>query len=752
MRVNLKNILSLDTLISMALLLSILITPNRGVAQTALPVTRIQALSHLHKLEVDRKNGLDRLIAISTQLTRVEFLHSLAQLRPPRLNTFTKTHLQSDDPKIRRASYYALATMSTINPMSWIPQHLNTLPQDALDDRIALCESLSYSLHPSSSTLIMQIYASDKTHNVTLLDSCITSALYWVSLASPLFINLDQAQDLSLVGLRAQTEHGTENRALHLIALLTQSPSLINSPDREKIFQIFTDILRAILKSKVISKHRYALTGLSAHDSLGLISGWWGIGQLTSQDKTAQDSRLSIERQKRSARLMGSEEASPLSPIILQKYFDALEEALRLNAHTKIGTLLERSLVQPYLILIGELLYVRRLPKTLAIEARRGIRLLDQLMQQSNRDKLTDNQLIIGHLKCHLSALVDHSLRRLQLLPKCTKDTILLPIVYQLSRRTMTFWGAHLKTKAIKSIFALHSALNSQTQWGLEILAQALLDVKPIGKRRPWMLKILKRLITFRSLVAQAAIEVIAEHKVKALTASVLERLKQAITYDEYAVISLGLKCLEILRYPDLDLLLLPLLDHPQTEISMLAQLMYERHKKPKVSPAQPITVPFKLEEDISPSWSKPAPIKTLTLKLKHGTIKMRISPHAFMLLKTLELALHNQFFSQGVVTRTSETRVTFSTQSKRQWTTWIYPPRSELSEDLNPKYLHDTWVLSWDPLAYDHFNQGWVFSKSIDALALMKHGVIAEVYSGEELLETALVGDKVQSVTWSTQ
>ena len=361
--------------------------------------------------------------------------------------------------------------------------------------------------------------------------------------------------------------------------------------------------------------------------------------------------------------------------------------------------------------------------------------------------------LLHDHLKCYFSALSDHSQKRMSLLQACSSNPNLRPLIVRLGVQLIEHWGSHRKTKALKKLFALFQVDKQSTKkvipydWGLELLAQALNKVSPIGRRRDWMIQKIKSLLQKRSLVAQATLEVITEHRLKILVPQVIERIEQAVTYDEYAVVVLGLKTLETISPQSLKNIIPPLQKHHHSEISTLAYILSSRYGAPEQMSQEASDLPFRLEDQISLAWTKAAKLKEFEIKLNHGSIKLRVSPHAFTSIKTLVLAINNGLIASGVITQANHERVTFSPKIKASWSTWLYPPRSEVSSHVNTRYLHDTWVLAWDPLTFDHMNFGWSFSKSSNAIGLLKHGIIAEVISGREYLGTALIGDHVESV-----
>ena len=755
-------------------LLSIVLVPlTTCFAEASLPLSKSQALAHLKKLEVDRKSGLDRLLAISPQISKIEFINALSQLRPARISSFTKSHLNDPNVKVRRATYFALALMPSIDPRSWLSKHLLqiNLNQDnhqRVEEKIAICESLAYSLHPASALILMDVYASEQGKDINLLDTCLTTAIYWVSLKQRVKISLKQAEDLITLASYPKSETGFELRALHLIALLAQSPQLILSDEQSSIHGLFKNHLVLKLKaSPSLEQLSYLVLGLNEQESLGTISEWWGVSSLNpNQNQTLDLNLRQINHRKKqlSAQLMGSESAYPLTPIILQRFVDRLDHTK--TVHLK-SFVFDRQQLKSYLNLINTLLSRRKLPKSIGQEAKRGIRVLKRTKsdlemlykvhpkheQSETNTHFEFDWLLYEHLICYLSALSDHSQRRISRLNTCSSNPNLRPLIVRLGIQMIAHWGAHRKTKALKKLFALFQPtkpaqnIKVNYDWGLEWLAQALTQISPIGRRRDWMIEQIKDLLPKRSLVAQATLEVITEHRLKLLLPQVLERIKQALAYDEYAVVVLGLKTLEAINPKALKDVLFPLQTHHHSEISTLAYILASRYGEPEPNPQTVSTKPFSLEEQISLVWLQKSKLRELEIKLSSGTIKLRVSPHAFTSIKTLDLFVKNGLFASGVITSASRERVIFSPQVKASWATWLYPPRSEITSHVNTRYLHDTWVLTWDPLTFDHMNSGWIFSRSSTAIGLLKHGIIAEVVSGQEYLESALIGDQIESL-----
>ena len=741
----------------------VLAKPSPALSEsTSIPLSKSQAQAHLRKLEVDRKLGLDRLLAISPYISKQEFMTALAQLRPARVSAFTKSHLSSLDIEVRKETYFALALMPSVDPRSWLTQHLTQLNQNQdhsqrITEKISLCESLAYSLHPASAHLIMDIYSSEPSKDINLLDSCLTTGLYWASQSQKISLTQEQADDLITLASYPKSETGVELRALHLIALLVQNPVLIQSQQQPKIYEKFKTLLLEKLNSTPNLKQlAYLVLGLDEHDVLGLIAEWWGISSLnkhTQSSSPPNDETLIQQRKYLTAQIMGSEQAVPLTPIIFQRFIDHLVQSIQANHPTKTAKL-DRSEFKAYFKLISTLLSQRKLPKSLSQEAKRGLRVLD-----SNQSIFKHDELLFDHLKCYLSALNDHGQRRFVYLPSCSQNPHLRPLIIRLGLQVIKNWGAHRKTKAFKKLFALYDSVSNKSSntieqntqrrsvnWGLELLTQALTTISPIGRRRAWMLTQIKSLIQQRALVAQATLEVIAEHRLKVLVPQVAERLQKALAYDEYAVTVLALKTLEKIAPQALKGLVRPLQKHHHSEINTLAYILSSRYEGSEAQTDEQIK-PFQLEDNISPAWSQKPQLKTFSIILKQGVIKFRASPYAFSSLKTLEQAIRQGVFSSAVVTQVNPDRIVFSPQSESSWETWLYPPRSEVASQVNTRYVHDTWVLTWDPLTFDHMNTGWSLSKSSTALSLLKHGIIAEVMSGQEYLESILIGDQVESI-----
>ena len=91
--------------------------------------------------------------------------------------------------------------MPSIDPRSWLPKHLllinqNTDETQRIEEKISLYESLAYSLHPSSALLLMDIYASETSKDINLLDSCLTTGVYWASQKQKIKLDISQANDL----------------------------------------------------------------------------------------------------------------------------------------------------------------------------------------------------------------------------------------------------------------------------------------------------------------------------------------------------------------------------------------------------------------------------------------------------------------------------------------------------------------------------------------------------------------------------
>ena len=736
--------------------------------------TQSNVQSIRRQIETERTNALDRLIAISDKITKAELLQSLSLLRISEVKTFISDHLAHPDHEVRRAAYFGLAMLSFVSPASWVPAHLKSIDGGAYKDRIAICDALALSLHPHAASVVLDVYSSltlepTAPESLMTLDHCLSAGLTLAHQGRPL--RLSRAQALRLTSLKPLTP--TSDRALNLISLLHSSPHLIDNEDRADIVEYFNEILRDILRLHKLSMRLFAIKGLSTQELLSVISPWWGIGRL-SLDYQSNEFSSAKERDRYlliTAEAMGSEETAPLSPIILQKWLDRLEQYMKSGQVPKLSRALSRRSVIPYLQLFRSLLNLRRHPKTLAREARRGLRILDDLKQLNKAtraarahyttndhvDGLIDQQLY-QHLKCHLSALVDHSVRRLRLLPGCIEHSELLPVVYLLSRRTMSQWGTHAQTRSLKRLYELHKSFGSSAHFGAEQLTQTLVTLTPMGRRKTWVIDRIKEALNQSSLISQIAIEAIAEHHISSLQSQVSDRIEDAFQRDEYAVIMIGMKCLEMLNSDLLWPWVHRLIQHHYPEIRLLGYALQSRaptqNKTQALHPSSTHTLQRskgKLKGS-GLAWGQRSNAQTLRIQLSTGEIVLRVSPHAFNLLKTLELAIVHKMFETGVVTQKSQHRVTFSAHLDREWSSWIYPPRSEPSDRLNPLPLHHTWVLTWDPLIFDHYKEGWVFSRSTEALDLMKHGVIAEVIEGAEYLETALIGDRSLSATISTQ
>ena len=724
------------------------------MAQSTPKLTEQAAQAHRRQIEAERTNALDRLIAISDSLSRAELLQSLSRLRISEVKSFITDHLKHNDIAVRRAAYFGLASLSFVDPREWVPSQLSALHDLAHQDRVALCDALAHSLHPRVGDQIfrvathhhktLQVSERSEVAELETLEHCLSAAIATLHVGHPLKITYEQAK--AIADLNPLSPSG--ERSLLMISKLIQAPHLLLGEDRAVILEFFRGVMHEIAKATDLSIIRYPLLSLDPSELLSMIAPWWGVGQISSNNASSEDQKTEHlkKRLSQSARIMGSKQSAPLSPLMIQKWLDQIEHGLS-NAQQK-GTQrsqmwsVKRADVIPYLKLIRSLLRQKRLPKPLAREARRGLRLFGELQSRPSVDRV-----LITHAVCHLSALIDHSVRRLRKLPRCLNKPDDLPLIYLLSREVMSHWGSHQQTKALQALYRLHQQKGESSIFGLELLTETLVSLSPLGRRKEWQISRIKEALKGASLIAQIAIEAIAEHRLSRLQGEVYDRVLRALEQDEYAVVTVGIKCLESLDINALQPISPTLKNHNYPELRLLGHALEARYPRLIPAPsgsesASQVSAETLLKEP-QLAWGKRSSARRLTIKLERGSIELSLSPSAFNLIKTLELAVAHRLFETGIVTQKGDDKVTFSARLDRPWSGWLYPPRSEPSDKLNPLALHQRWVLTWDPLIYDHYRTGWVLSRSADALTLIKHGVIAEVIEGGELLETMMIGDR---------
>ena len=734
------------------------------IASATPPMSKEIAQAHRRQIETERVNSLDRLIEISDHLSRAELLQSLSRLRISEVKSFITEHLRNPDANLRRAAYFGLTSLSFVNPQEWIPSQLDALHAQAHTDRVAICDALTYSVHPQAGFSVFQIpsrhlaLVDQENRDLELeqetLDHCLSAAITIAHSGRSVNISLEIAKRIA--DLNPLSSSG--ERSLHFISQMVRAPQLLVSEHRDELLTFFRGVLQEVSRAKELSIKRYSLNALEPEKLLSQVAPWWGVGQLSigSKDQPFSSHIIHDKHLYHSAQIMGAEESVPLSPLIVQKWLDLVESAfLSFERGGDLSTLerhFNRASMIPYLIVFRTLISQKRLPKALIREARRGLRLLEQIDASLKRNSQKRDLVLEAHLKCHFAAVIDHSVRHLRQLPQCSKDQALLPLIYQLSKSVINHWGSHQQTKALTALYRLQNTVTLAPGFGLEQLTESLVELSPLGRRREWMINRLKEAIDQDSLTSQIAIEAIAEHKLVRLQTEVYDRVVRALEQDEYAVITVGIKCLEVLQVSILSELVPQLIAHDYPELRLLGHALEVRYPQlfaQKISDAndeqnhmRKDQQPRSLQKSPQVAWGKLSAAQHLTIHLSRGSIELKLSPYAFNLIKTLELSIAHHMFEGAVITQKSHDRVTFSAHLDRSWGSWIYPPRSEPSNTLNPLALHDRWVLTWDPLIYDHYRTGWVFSRSADALELIKHGVIAEVISGGDLLETALMGD----------